>query len=56
MSREIWFQHYETLYNEREAGEIEGSDELLSELASEREIEEMASRADLAHDERKHND
>ena len=53
MSKEAWFRHYETFYNEREAGEIEGSDELLSELAFERESEEMAARADLLHDEAK---
>ena len=53
MSKEAWFQHYETLYNEREAGEIEGSDELLAELASEKEIEDMAARVDLLSDEAK---
>lgn len=54
MSKEAWFQHYETLYNEREAGEREGSDDELSELASEREIDEMASQADALRDEAKY--
>ena len=39
MSKEAWFQHYETLYNEREAGEIEGTDEELSEMADERLVD-----------------
>ena len=50
MSKEAWFQHYETLYNEREAGERKGTDEELSKLASEREIDEMASQADAMKD------
>lgn len=54
MSKEAWFQQYETLYNEREAGEIEGTDEDLAELASAREADAWAERADRLGDEKKH--
>ena len=56
MSKEQWFQNYETLYNEREAGEMseELTDEDLAEMASERERDQEAERADRIHDERKH--
>lgn len=54
MSSEQWFNNYETLYNEREAGEREGTDEELSQLALEQEEEQLADLADLANDERKH--
>ena len=54
MSKEAWFQNYETLYNEREAGEREGTDEELADLATEQERDQEADRADLIRDEAKH--
>lgn len=54
MSKDNWFQHYERLYDEREAGEIDVDDEELSEMADEAQRDEMADRADILHDERKH--
>ena len=55
---DAWFQNYERCYNEREAGELpeELTDMDLAEMASEREMEEAADRADLLHDEAKHGD
>ena len=50
MSREQWMQNYERLYNEREAGEREGSDDELADLADEELRDQLADRADLAHD------
>ena len=50
---EQWFQNYETMYNEREAGEIEATDEELSDMATEMVIDQMADRADILHDQKK---
>ena len=50
MSKEAWFDNYERLYNEREAGEIEGSDEELADLATEEERDQMADQADILSD------
>lgn len=50
MSKEAWFQNFERL----EAEYPELSDEDLSELASQRQREEFADRADLLKDEAKH--
>ena len=56
MSKEQWFQNYETLYAEREAGEMSEdlTDEELADLATEQERDQEAERADRIHDERKH--
>jgi len=58
MSKEAWFQNYERLYNEREAGEMshELTDEDLCEIASEKMADDFATRADMIKDERKHGD
>ncbi len=56
MSKEAWFQNYERLYNEREAGEREGSDDELAELTSEQQRDQLADLADRLHDEKKHGD
>ena len=53
MSGEQWFQNYERLYNEREAGEREGTDDELADLATEQERDQAADLADLLHDERR---
>jgi len=53
MSKDAWFQEFERLYNEREAGEVDMTDEDLSEMASERLRDQMADKADLIWDERK---
>ena len=55
---EAWFQNYESLYNQREAGEIdpEMTDEDLAERASERAADQAADLADLLWDEKKHGD
>ena len=55
MSKEEWFDNYERLYNERDAGEIDEdtSDEELSDRATEEERDQMADRADQISDERK---
>lgn len=49
---EAWFNNYERLYNEREAGEREGTDEELAELADEELRDQYADRADQINDER----
>lgn len=58
MNKMAWFDNYETLYNEREAGEMgeDFTDEDLAEMASERLRDQAADRADLIHDEAKHGD
>ena len=56
MSKEAWFDNYERLYNEREAGEIEGSDEDLADLATEEERDQHADQADNLSELRKAND
>ncbi len=54
MSKAAWFDQYERLYNEREAGEMDGevTDEDLSELATEAVKDQYADRADQINDER----
>ncbi len=54
MSRDAWFDQYERLYNEREAGEMEGevTDEDLSERATEALVDQMGDRADMLNDEK----
>lgn len=56
MNKMAWFDNYERLYNERDAGEIDEdiTDEDLSEMASEQERDQMADLADIAHDVEKH--
>ena len=53
---DAWFANYERCYNEREAGEIDEdlTDMDLAEMASEREMEDAAERADRIHDEGKY--
>ncbi len=55
---EAWFENFERLYNEREAGERDSelTDADLAEMASERERDAEAERADRLHDEWKHGD
>jgi len=55
MNKMAWFDSYERLYNEREAGEIDSEldDCDLAELADEELKDQMADRADLIHDEKK---
>jgi len=57
MSRDDWFTKFERLDAEREAGELgEISDDQFNALIDEALVDEMASRADQIHDEKKHGD
>jgi len=51
MSKEDWFRHFERLDAEHPGL----SEEELSDMASDAQIDEMADRADMIKDERKHN-
>ena len=46
MSKEAWFRNYERLYNERAAGEREGTDEELSDIASQKLKEDISQALD----------
>lgn len=48
MSRDNWFEHFERL----DAEHPEKSDDELSEMATEAQVDEMADRADQINDER----
>lgn len=52
--KDMWFDEYERLYNEREGGEIEGTDEQLANRAHEAAVDKIADAADRAKDRRKY--
>ena len=47
-----WFAHFERIDNEREAGELDITDEEAADLADARLIDDIADRADQIADER----
>ncbi len=52
--KDTWFDEYERLYNEREDGEVEGTDEQLANMAHDRVVDKIADAADRAKDRRKY--
>jgi hypothetical protein len=50
MNKDQWFDEYERLCAEREAGEIDGSDEDLADQASDAVADRIATRIDQARD------
>lgn len=52
--KDMWFDEYERRYNEREAGEIEGTDDELAQQAHEAAADKIADAIDRAKDRRKY--
>ena len=54
MSKEAWFVQFERLEAERDAGEIDATDEQLSDMAHDAMVDRMAEQADRLSDEAKY--